>query len=100
MFYNSLISGNHASNYGGGVRNEGQFGASISPEFVSSTISGNYATSQGGGMYNMYSSPIIADNVISHSEELRDFIDRAHEDERVDTLLLSIGKGELVCRKI
>jgi len=46
----------------------------------------------GGGL-------LIADNVISHREELRPFTDRAMDDERVDALIVPIGKGELVCRK-
>ncbi len=42
----------------------------------------------------------IADNVISHEEELRPFIERAITDPRVDTLILPIGKGLLLSRKI
>ncbi|MHA1975310.1 MAG: O-methyltransferase [Candidatus Hodarchaeales archaeon] len=42
----------------------------------------------------------IADNVISHEEELELFIQRALSDTRVDTLILPIGKGLLFSRKI
>lgn len=42
---------------------------------------------------------LIADNVISHREELQPVIDRALRDERVDTVVVPIGKGELVCRR-
>lgn len=41
-----------------------------------------------------------ADNVISHAEELRPFIDHAQQDKRVDILIVPIGKGILLCRKI
>jgi predicted O-methyltransferase YrrM len=43
---------------------------------------------------------LIADNAISHQEELQPFIDRVHLDDRVDALVVPIGMGELVCRKI
>jgi len=46
----------------------------------------------GGGL-------LVADNIISHKEELRPFIDRAMADDRVDALVVPMGKGELVCRK-
>ncbi len=42
---------------------------------------------------------LVADNAISHGEELRPVLDRAMRDERVDALIVPIGKGELVCRK-
>ncbi|MEJ5240736.1 MAG: O-methyltransferase [Anaerolineales bacterium] len=42
---------------------------------------------------------LIADNVISHQGVLQPMIDRALTDERVDALIVPIGKGELVCRK-
>jgi caffeoyl-CoA O-methyltransferase len=41
----------------------------------------------------------IADNVISHQSELQGFVDNALSDPRVDSLVVPIGKGELVCRK-
>jgi caffeoyl-CoA O-methyltransferase len=42
---------------------------------------------------------LVADNVISHREELQPFVDRATSDPRVDAVIVPIGKGELVCRK-
>jgi predicted O-methyltransferase YrrM len=42
----------------------------------------------------------IADNLISHEEELQSFVDNAENDESVDALVVPIGKGLLVCRKI
>jgi caffeoyl-CoA O-methyltransferase len=42
---------------------------------------------------------LVADNAISHQEELKTIIDRAIEDDRVDAMVIPIGKGELVCRK-
>jgi caffeoyl-CoA O-methyltransferase len=43
---------------------------------------------------------LIADNATSHQEALRPFIDRVLVDERVDAVVVPIGKGELVVRKI
>jgi caffeoyl-CoA O-methyltransferase len=43
---------------------------------------------------------LVADNAISHQDVLRAFLDRALSDERVDALIVPIGKGELVCRRI
>jgi predicted O-methyltransferase YrrM len=42
---------------------------------------------------------LIADNIISHRQELGPFVERVMGDERVDALIVPIGKGELVCRK-
>ena len=42
---------------------------------------------------------LIADNLISHAEELQSFSDRVENDVRVDSVLVPIGKGELVCRR-
>jgi predicted O-methyltransferase YrrM len=42
---------------------------------------------------------LVADNAISHHEDLKPMIDAALADERVDAAVVSIGKGELVCRK-
>jgi caffeoyl-CoA O-methyltransferase len=41
----------------------------------------------------------VADNAINHIEILRPFIDRVLNDERVDAMVVPIGKGVLVCRK-
>lgn len=43
---------------------------------------------------------LIADNAISHREDLQPMLDRALADPRVDALIVPIGKGDLVCRKI
>ncbi len=43
---------------------------------------------------------IVADNVISHTEDLANFVAHAENDSRVDALVVPIGKGLLVCRKI
>ena len=42
---------------------------------------------------------LVADNAINHQETLQPMLDRALSDERVDALIVPIGKGELVCRK-
>jgi caffeoyl-CoA O-methyltransferase len=42
----------------------------------------------------------VADNAINHYETLKPMLDKALADERVDALIVPIGKGELVCRKI
>ncbi len=43
---------------------------------------------------------LVADNAINHRETLQPMLDRALNDTRVDALVVPIGKGELVCRKI
>ncbi|MFH1893398.1 MAG: class I SAM-dependent methyltransferase [Candidatus Zixiibacteriota bacterium] len=43
---------------------------------------------------------LVADNIISHRETLQTVIDHAESDDRVDSLVVPIGKGLLVCRKI
>lgn len=43
---------------------------------------------------------LVADNAVNHREALRTMLDRALSDERVDALIVPVGKGELVCRKI
>ncbi len=43
---------------------------------------------------------LIADNAINHYETLKQMLDRALTDYRVDALIVPIGKGELLCRKI
>lgn len=42
---------------------------------------------------------LVADNAINHEEALRPMLERALNDDRVDALIVPIGKGELVCRK-
>jgi len=43
---------------------------------------------------------LVADNVISHAQELQPFLDQALRDERLDATIIPIGKGLLTCRKI
>jgi predicted O-methyltransferase YrrM len=43
---------------------------------------------------------LVADNAITHYEELKPVIDRALNDVRVDAVVVPVGTGELVCRKI
>lgn len=42
---------------------------------------------------------LVADNVISHAETLGPLVDYAMSDERVDAVVVPIGKGELLCRR-
>jgi predicted O-methyltransferase YrrM len=41
----------------------------------------------------------LADNAISHQEELQPLIDRALADQRVDAMVVPVGKGLLLARK-
>ncbi|MGD8406644.1 MAG: O-methyltransferase [Anaerolineales bacterium] len=43
---------------------------------------------------------LAADNVLSHANLLSDFVAQAEDDARVDVLVVPIGKGILVCRKL
>ncbi len=43
---------------------------------------------------------LVADNAINHAATLQPVLDRALSDPRVDALIVPIGKGELVCRKL
>ncbi len=42
---------------------------------------------------------LVADNAINHQATLQPMLDRALTDQRLDALIVPIGKGELVCRK-
>ncbi len=42
---------------------------------------------------------LLADNVINHADKLEPFTNHALEDQRVDALVIPIGKGILLCRK-
>ena len=42
---------------------------------------------------------LIADNAINHYETLKPMIEKSLVDIRIDSLIVPIGKGELVCRK-
>ena len=43
---------------------------------------------------------LVADNAINHRATLQPMLDRALSDPRVDALIVPIGKGELVCRRV
>ena len=43
---------------------------------------------------------LVADNIISHEEDLRPFVQHVLDDERMDAVTVPIGKGELVARKV
>ncbi|HAX71544.1 MAG TPA: methyltransferase [Anaerolineae bacterium] len=43
---------------------------------------------------------LVADNAINHRPALQPMLNRALNDECVDVLIVPIGMGELVCRKI
>lgn len=43
---------------------------------------------------------LVADNAINHRATLQPMLDRALSDGRVDALIVPIGNGELVCRRI
>jgi predicted O-methyltransferase YrrM len=43
---------------------------------------------------------LVADNAVNHRETLRPMLDRALSDQRVDALIVPIGKGVLVCKKL
>lgn len=43
---------------------------------------------------------LLADNAINHQVTLQPFLDLAEQDLRVDALIVPIGKGLLLCRKI
>ena len=42
----------------------------------------------------------VADNVLSHQEDLQPFIERALSDPRLDALVVPVGKGVLLGRKL
>lgn len=43
---------------------------------------------------------LVADNAINHRQTLQPMLDRALSDPRVDAVIVPIGKGELVCRRV
>jgi caffeoyl-CoA O-methyltransferase len=43
---------------------------------------------------------LVADNAMSHKDQLKAMLKRALNDQRVDALVVPIGRGELVCRKL
>ncbi len=42
----------------------------------------------------------VADNAITHYETLKPMLEKVLADKRVDALIVPIGKGELLCRKL
>jgi predicted O-methyltransferase YrrM len=42
---------------------------------------------------------LVADNAISHADDLKPMLDRALGDDRIDAMIVPVGKGELLCRK-
>lgn len=43
---------------------------------------------------------LVADNISSHQHMLGRFVKRVLKDRRVDAIIVPIGSGELVCRKV
>jgi caffeoyl-CoA O-methyltransferase len=43
---------------------------------------------------------LVADNAISHRDDLEPMLERALRDQRVDAVIVPIGTGDLVCRKL
>lgn len=43
---------------------------------------------------------LIADNAINHYETIKPMIDKVMKNQNFDSLIVPIGKGELVCRRI
>jgi caffeoyl-CoA O-methyltransferase len=43
---------------------------------------------------------LVADNALNHRQALQPMLERALADRRVDAMIVPIGKGELVCRKL
>jgi len=43
---------------------------------------------------------LVVDNAVSHAHEMAEFLDYVPTDDRVDSLVVPIGSGELVCRKL
>jgi caffeoyl-CoA O-methyltransferase len=43
---------------------------------------------------------LVADNAINMADILQPMVDRALADDRVDAMVVPVGKGELVCRRV
>jgi caffeoyl-CoA O-methyltransferase len=43
---------------------------------------------------------LVADNAINMADVLQPMIDRSLADDRVDAMVVPVGKGELVCRRV
>ncbi|HTY39084.1 MAG TPA: class I SAM-dependent methyltransferase [Bacteroidota bacterium] len=42
---------------------------------------------------------LVIDNALSHFDEIKPIIDKICSDERLDSMIVPIGNGELVCRR-
>ena len=43
---------------------------------------------------------LVADNIISHAGDLAEFLDRAESDKRVDSMIVPVGSGVLLVRRV
>lgn len=43
---------------------------------------------------------LVADNAVSHQDILQPWLAQVFDDHRVDAMVVPVGKGELVCRKL
>ena len=43
---------------------------------------------------------LVADNLLSHAETMRPFTEHGESDARMDALVVGVGKGLLLCRKL
>ena len=43
---------------------------------------------------------LVADNFTSHRDELKSMLERVLADDRVDAMVATVGKGELICRRL
>ncbi len=43
---------------------------------------------------------LVADNFTSHRDELQSMLERVLADDRVDAMVATVGKGELICRRL
>ncbi|MCW8811059.1 MAG: class I SAM-dependent methyltransferase [Ignavibacteriaceae bacterium] len=43
---------------------------------------------------------LVADNAINHYETIKPMIDKVMKNENFDSIIVPIGKGELICRRI
>ncbi|MCP4763594.1 MAG: O-methyltransferase, partial [archaeon] len=43
---------------------------------------------------------LIADNANSHRNSLENLLEKAFSDKRIDAMIIPIGTGELICRKL
>ena len=43
---------------------------------------------------------LVADNAISHADDLKAFIKKARKDKKVEAVVLQVGKGLLLCKRL